>query len=167
MQKSLFLLLIFLQFTAGYTQTSIDFFEIDEVGSNYIKFLKEGNISGMENVKPPPNTWTFKKLALYKKALSEEESIFYGSFIMPSRNPEIFSYNLFAISKTKTSQYYFVAVVEVQTSNQTIQATQGYLFTEKKSLKAWWTKTANYYRSTEIKEFPKDVIHEMCPPPPF
>lgn len=144
------------------------FHEIEKLGKAYVNPIMEGRIENMKNANPPKDTWTYKKLAAYKEYLQTSKPIFYGSYLMPGQEDNVYSYNQFAYMKNKNGeyQYFFVAIVSMNTAGEEAVIDGAFLFTEEKPIMNWWTATFGFYQSEVSKEIPKEFMHPICPPPP-
>ncbi|GAA4301290.1 hypothetical protein [Aestuariibaculum suncheonense] len=141
--------------------------EIYQRGKTYTTPIKNGQIESLRNVNPPKDTWIFSKLEEYKKNLGSKD-ILYGSILMPSSvtNSNLYSYNLFAFD-VKKKTYCFVAIVSYKVIGKDVKFSNSYLFTEKPSLKDWWTKIFGFYHSQMKDDIPQKFLFKTCPPPPF
>lgn len=132
-------------------------------GKSFTTPLKQGQIEPLKNANPPKDTWLYSKLKEYKNQLGSE-NIIYGEILMPSVDEKFYSYNLFAYDIKKES-YYFVAIVSFEIINNDAKMKSQFLFTEKKSLKNWWTRTFGFYESELKTKIPEKYLFYTCPPP--
>jgi len=170
MTKYLFLTIFFISSLSVVSQNDIAFFQnIEKTGSRFVSNIKNGDIERLKNVVPPKETWTYEKLEIYKKQLTLEHSnIQFGSYIEASQKKDNYGYNFFAYKQIENSfEYFFVAIINVNTSNNMFKVDNSYLFTEKKALKDWWSHTFGFYKSKSFKDIPEQFKMPACPPPPF
>lgn len=171
--KNTIKLVIILIASFGFSQDAIDYEKIQSIGKAYTSYLWQGKIESLENANPPPGTFTYKDLLKYKKDLkSTPEVIKYGSYIEASNSTSEYAYNFFAFKMNKNGQadYYFAAIISMDVSKKEYNVTNPYLFTQKESLKNWWSHTFGFYHesNTDAREkIPKKFVYHTCPPPPF
>ena len=129
----------------------------------------EGQIEMFKDMTPPENSWTFENLVRYKNdAEKDRQSIRYGKYIeRNSSGNGRYAYNYFAYKpQPDHGDYYFAIIIEVDPAKD-FNITGTYLFTEKDSVKSWWSHTLWFYESEYIKEIPEEFLYPFCPPPPF
>lgn len=157
----------------GFSQNTIDYSKVDSTGKLFTSKLKNGDIEFLKNTKPTEGTWLYSDLLEYKNDLINNlESIRYGSYIEPSKSSKNFGYNLFAykVKANREIKYYFVAIVNIDISTENYKVGDSYLFTQKESLKSWWSHTFGFYHNSntlERNKIPKEFLFPVCPPPPF
>ncbi|MEO1032260.1 MAG: hypothetical protein AAFX55_12685 [Bacteroidota bacterium] len=168
--KKLIVLVAILCCFESISQTVEDFKGIDSLGRAFTAKLKQGNLEQFKGGTPPKNTWTYDKLLKYQEDLNNSDiTIFSGDLIGPSTKASVYSYNLFAYSKSDvhTYNYYFAAIVSIDISDGQPKVEASYLFTEEDALKNWWGHVFGLYHTNTIEKIPEEYRLPICPPPPF
>ncbi|HPF10048.1 MAG TPA: hypothetical protein PKW08_07140 [Flavobacteriaceae bacterium] len=168
MKKALVLLLWVLVGVSAQSQTDNAFFErIEAVGAAKVQPFREGQIEFLKGTNPPPKTWNYADMVRFAEDLAKEELILMGSYIEPSQREGFYGYNFFAYRKEgETYEYYFALILDINTNND-FQIAGSYLFTDKDSLKSWWSHTFYMYYEGLLEAIPEQFRYPVCPPPPF
>lgn len=161
---SIFVLMFFNQSLFSQDVSSKALEKIYKDGKAFTTPLKNGQIESLKKANPSKDSWTYSKLEEYKRNLNSED-IIYGQIIIPSADEAVYSYNLFAYD-LKEMKYYFVAIASYKIIGDDIKKNGTYLFTEKKGLNFWWSRTFRFYESDLIKKIPEKYVFKVCPPPP-
>jgi hypothetical protein len=158
--------LICINFSAA--QNEVNFFQkIDEIGSAFVARLKAGDIAYLKKATQPKSTWTFSRLETYKAALNLGQDIKYDSYIEPSQERGVYGYNFVAYrSDNDKAHYYYIAVVTINTNTVQFEIKTSYLFTEKKSVRNWWSHAYGFYQSESVKFIPDQFLFNQNPIPP-
>lgn len=158
--------LMFINFSAA--QNEIDFFQkIDDLGSAFVARLKAGDIGYLKQAVQPKSTWRFSKLETYKAALELGQDIKYNSYIEPSQTPGVYGFNFVAYrNDDDKAHYYYVAVVTIDTNTVQFEIKTSYLFTEKESVRNWWSHAFGFYQGESVKFIPERFLFDQNPIPP-
>ncbi|MDO1501985.1 hypothetical protein Q2T40_17765 [Winogradskyella maritima] len=151
-------------------KSSIDYQQIENIGKSFNSRLKSGDIEHLKKMTPPEGTWTYPRLLDYKKELEEDSPIIIGSYIEPSRNKNVYAYNLFALinrGEIEGYEYFFSSILSIDISKEKYRIKNAFLFTENEALKNWWMHTIGFYEGDDIKDIPEEFVYKVCPPPPF
>ncbi|WP_299365104.1 hypothetical protein [Winogradskyella sp.] len=168
--KQLFTILSLVVSLIVSSQTQVDYKGIDSLGRSFTAKLKRGDLEEFKNLKPPKDTWTYARLLDYKEDLDNPDiNIIIGDFVEQSTSETTYGYNLFAYTRSDENsyEYYFVAIVSIDTSEGEPRIENVFLFTEKEGLKSWWGHVFGLYYNETYKDTPKSYRYPVCPPPPF